>query len=73
MPQVIQLSNEAHLTPIALIDCDGLVVMFHASTSGTVIQSDGHIPIGYHSDSWEIARCQAAWKPFHGTVTINIK
>lgn len=72
MSQVIQLANKAVFTPVALVDYDGLVVMFHSSTEGTVIQSDGHYPVGHYS-SWYMGDLETApvWKPFTGSHSLE--
>ena len=70
MQELLILKDETVITPIALVDSDGLVIMFHTGNIGTVIQSDGHFPIGHTSD-WQMGL--GTWKPFHGTITINIK
>ena len=73
MPEAIQLKDQALLTPVALTLEDkspnsNLVVLFHTTTAGIVIQSDGHFPIGHYSSIWIM---NLDWKLFHGTITIN--
>ena len=70
MPEIIITNNQSHFIPVALIDKDGLVVLFTGKSAGTVIQSDGSYPVGHFNSSWNM-KSYMEWKKFQGTILLN--
>ena len=54
--------------PMALIDPDGLVVVFSSYSTGTVFRSASGYPLGFHTAFWDMTR---NWQPFQGTIMAN--
>ena len=56
--------------PMALVDKDGLVVVFSAWGTGTVFRSTSGYPVGYHTTGWNMGT-HMDWQPFQGTIMAN--
>ena len=54
--------------PLALVDPDGLVVVFSSFSTGTVFRSDGAYLVGFHTAGWDMTQ---DWQPFTGTIMAN--